>query len=543
MSSTKFVNRPLINIVLDGYGIGSHDETDAIYHAETPFMENLLNNFAHTKLATHGYYVGLPGESDLGGSEVGHLTMGAGQVVQQGPTIITNAIKSGSFFESPALIEAISVSRKGALHLIGLLSDGNVHSHISHFKAIIEEAARKGVKKCFVHALLDGRDVGIQSAELYSEPLEALFKTINAKNRGFEYRFLSAGGREVITMDRDNNWSKIEKGWRTHVDGNAGISFNSINEGIFHFRDKNPGLVDQDCPPFNIKGNDSAVKRIEDGDAVIFMNFRADRAIEFTEALTEIDFTGFDRIRVPSVYFASMMVYDEDRDLPKNRIMGSPVVDLPFGKRLHNYGLTQFRLAETQKYAHVTFFYNGGYRSPLDKSREHYYLIDSDKIDSFADAPAMKAIEIAEKAVELIRSGKYDFGLINIANTDMVGHTGDFEAAVSATETVDRALKIICAAINEVNGIALITADHGNADEMLIKNKRSGKIERSTKHSINLVPCILYDPKFNQEYTLKSKDGDAYPGLSMIAATNHILLGREIPEGLAPSLFEDESLL
>jgi 2,3-bisphosphoglycerate-independent phosphoglycerate mutase len=539
MSPKKFAGRLLLNIVLDGYGLGKKDKTNAIFQAKTPFMDSLLRRYAHTSLATHGHYVGLPGKNDLGGSEVGHLTMGAGEIIQQGPSIITKAIGDGSFFQRSALVEALTKAEDGALHLLGLLSDGNVHSHISHLIAVIEEAARRGVKKCYLHALLDGRDVGIQTANIYVEKIEALLNRLKQENRELDYRFVSAGGREVITMDRDKNWSKIERGWHTHINGESGSYFDSIEEGISYFRKRNSELIDQDCPPFNIKGKGGDVPQVKDGDVMIFMNFRADRAIEFTEALTNPDFSGFARGRVPDVHFVSMLVYDEDRNLPKNRIMGSPVVKLPFGRRLDSYGLTQFRLAETQKYAHVTFFYNGGYREPLNKEKEHYYLIESDKIDSFAQAPAMKALEIATKAVELVRSGRFDFGLINFANADMVGHTGDMEATIKAIEVVDQALKTICTAIREVNGLALITADHGNADEMLIFNKKKNKMERSTKHSTNLVPCVLYDPAYLGEYKFKEMDGDLFPGLAMIAATNHLLLGRDIPAELEPPLFED----
>ena len=530
--------RPVLNIVLDGFGMGRPDNSNAIYLAHTPFIEHLLKNYATTSLLTHGKHVGLPGEKDLGGSEVGHLTMGAGTIIAQGPTLISNAIQDGTFYRYPVLIEAIEHAKSGALHLLGLLSDGNVHSHIDHFIAVIQEAARQGVEKCYIHALLDGRDVGVQSADQYIEQIEALFTEILAEHPDWDYAFASGGGREAITMDRDKNWSKVEAGWKTHVLGQSGNNFSSATEAVLHFRGKKPGLVDQDCPPFNVLSQEGETRTINDGDAVIFMNFRADRALELTRAFVDEEFDGFSIAHRPRIYFASMMVYDEDNDIPENRIVQSPEVKNPFGKRILKLGLKQFRLAETQKYAHVTFFFNGGYRNPLDPDLEVYHLIPSDKIDSFAEKPEMKAREIAEKACELIRSGCFDFGLINFANADMVGHTGDMTAAVKAVEAVDAALKKICDTLEEVGGLALITADHGNADEMIITNTKTQKEEMSTKHSINPVPVVLFDPSFKGDYRFKELTEDRPLNLSMIAATNFILLGYPVPADINESLFQ-----
>ena len=529
--------KPLINIILDGFGIGKTDESNAIHLASTPFIDHLGKKYPNTSLLTHGKHVGLPGAKDLGGSEVGHLTIGAGNIISQGPTLITNAIKDGSFFQSPALLEALDNAKSGALHLLGLLSDGNVHSHIDHFIAVTKEAARQGIEKCYVHALLDGRDVGVQSAEIYVEQLEDVFQKILSEHPTWDYKITSGGGREVITMDRDKTWAKVEKGWNTHVLGQSGNYFANALAAINHFRQETPDLIDQDCPPFNIRNSKGEVTGIQDGDSVIFMNFRADRAIELTLALTEDEFSGFERVQRPDIYFASMMIYDEDHNVPENRILGNAHVENPFGKRILELGLDQFRLAETQKYAHVTFFFNGGYREPLDPNKETYYLIESDKIDSFALAPQMKAVEIAAKAVEFIYSGRFDFGLINFANADMVGHTGDMKAAIQAVEAVDAAVREICDAIKKVNGIAIVTADHGNADEMIITNNKTDRKEVSTKHSINPVPFFIYDPAYQGEYQLKKLSKDTILNLSMIAATNFILLGKNVPEDLNDSLF------
>lgn len=535
----RFKDRgPLLNIILDGYGLGRMDYTNAIFQASTPFIDKLRSSYAGTTLLTHGKNVGLPGEMDMGGSEVGHLTLGAGKVIPQGPTLIMNSIRDGSFFKLPVLNEAIEIAKEGALHLMGLLSDGNVHSHIDHFIAVIRDAAHKGVKRCYVHALMDGRDVGIQTADQYMETLENLFSEIHRDHPDYEYAFASGGGREAITMDRDNNWKKVEKGWKTHVEGKSGNVFSSAIEAVEHFRKKKPDLVDQDCPPFNIKNSKGDVPTINDGDSVIFMNFRADRAVEISRAFDEEGFSEFNIENRPDVYFAGMMVYDEDSNLPENRIIGSAEVKNPFGRRILNLGLKQFRLAETQKYAHVTFFFNGGYRNPLDPKLETYKLIDSDKIDSFADAPEMKAPEIADQAVAFLSEGTYDYGLINFANTDMVGHTGDMKAAIKAAETVDRAVEKICSELARIGGLAIIGADHGNADEMIVFNKKTGKEEISTKHSLNPVPYIVFDSEYRGDYKLKTRTEEQVLNLSMIAATNFILMGRDVPDDINESLFD-----
>ena len=531
-------NRLLVNIVLDGYGLGSQDYKDAVYQANTPFMDHLRATFANTMIYTHGLHVGLPGATDLGGSEVGHLTLGAGQIIAQGPTMISNAIADGSIFVQEQYREAIEKGKAGRLHLFGLLSDGNVHSHIDHFIAVIKDAAKNGVSKLYLHVLMDGRDVGIQSATDYTDPIEELFAKILKANPTFDYSFASAGGREIISMDRDQNWAKIAEGYKTHVLGNSGRVFGSMKEAIEFFRSENKDLIDQDMPPFNIKNAEGLVPRMEDGDVLLGMNFRADRASQFAKVMDDQSFTPFAMPDRPQVHFVGMSVYDEDTNLPKNVIMGSPEVKNPFGKRMLDLGYKQFRLAETQKFAHVTFFFNGGYRNPLDASQELYHLIESDKIQSFADAPKMKALEIAAKAEELILSGDYAYGLINFANADMVGHTGKMKEAIEAVETVDVALKRVIEAVKKAGGVAVITADHGNADEMLIKNKKTGGEEACTKHSINPVPLVVFDPNYKGDYKLQSLGGNNPLTLAQIAATNFILLGLEPPTDLDSPLFE-----
>ncbi|MBT3715462.1 MAG: 2,3-bisphosphoglycerate-independent phosphoglycerate mutase [Deltaproteobacteria bacterium] len=531
---------PLIHVVLDGWGVGAADETNAVNRANLPVISRLIRGCPYTQLWTHGKYVGLPNEKDMGGSEVGHMTMGAGMVMEQGPTLIQNLLQSGEFFENPVLSRIIQncVEHDTPLHLLGLLSNGNIHSHVDHTEAIIRHAFQSGIRRCYLHALLDGRDAGVQSALDFTEPFEKLFSELKGQRPGIDYAFASGGGREVITMDRDNNWKKIETGWRIHVQGQSENQFPSIRDAIEYFRKQNPEIIDQDIPGFVIIRNGEAVSRIEDQHALIFTNFRGDRATQFSRAFLADEFPYFERYRCPEVLFAGMTQYDQDNQIPPDYLVGTPVVEEPFGKRILELGLKQFRLSETQKFAHVTFFYNGGYREPLDPLKENYHFIASDKIPSFAERPAMKASGISKKAVEFINSGEYQYGLINFANADMVGHTGDFQATVRAVEAVDSALDNIVRAIDAVNGLLVITADHGNADEMLISNQ-NGTLEISAKHSLNPVPFLIYDPLYNGDYRLKPFGQEYNNNLSNIAATNFLLLGQAVPDDLAPSLFED----
>lgn len=538
--SQKFIGRgPLVNIILDGYGIGEATPSNAISQAHTPFLDHLIENYPNTCIKAHGRHVGLPGKTNLGGSEVGHMVMGAGRIVKQKPTKIKDSIADGSFFDSPVLKKAYQFAKNNhALHLIGLLSDGNVHSHINNFIAIIEGAEREGISHLYLHALLDGRDVGIQTADLYIRQVETLFQEVMERNPGFDYAIASAGGRELITMDRDKDWQKVELGWKTAVLGASGTYFNSALEGITHFRKEKPDIIDQSIPPFNIRKSDGKVPRIVDGDAVINVNFRGDRAIEITRAFVEEDFNEFEILHKPKVYFAGITCYDKDLNIPENFIVTDDTVKNPFGKRILELGLSQFRVAETQKFAHITFFFNGGYKTPLDDQKEKYFLIKSDPTDTFEDKPEMKAFEIAQTTIDCIRSGEYNFGLINFANADMVGHTGNLKAAIKAVEALDTVVQQICEVIKEVGGIAVITADHGNADEMTIINKDSNQDEVSAKHSINPVPFIIYDPQYKGEYKLKQLSETQDIGLSHIAATNFVLLGQAVPEDIYPSLFK-----
>ena len=406
-------SRFLVQIILDGYGIGKKDSSNAIFQAKTPYMDYLLKNYANTELFTHGQFVGLPDKNSLGSSEIGHSTIGAGKINFQIPSLIQKKIADGSFTKSPVLLKLFEHAKKSSLHLIGLLSDGNIHSHIYHLETIISEAAKNGVSRCYLHALLDGRDVAVQSALHYTKKIQTLFQKITRENPSFEYAFASAGGREYTTMDRAKNWYLVQRGWDAHVRGEAKFCFDSVKEGIEYFRQKNPRIVDQNIPVFNIRNSSNQKKdkqtakktvAMQDGDAVFFFNFRADRAAEFSSALEDKNFSEFPTPDRPKIYFAAMCVYNQDKNTPKNRLIEPLVKEKFFGEWLVEKKIKQFRLTETQKYPHVTFFYNGGYREPLDQKLETYHCIQSDNPEP--QMPQMKA----RQAIKFIKS--FSFGLI-----------------------------------------------------------------------------------------------------------------------------------
>lgn len=530
-------NKFLLQIILDGYGIGKENYTNAIFKAKKPYLDYLLKNYPQTRLNAHGEFVGLDQKTAMGGSEVGHSTIGAGRIIMQTSSLINQMIQNGQFQKSPTLVKLLKQAQKKSFHLIGLLSDGNVHSHINHLKELITVAAKNQVSKCYVHALLDGRDTPIQSALIYTEEIEQLFSKIKKQNPSYEYSFASGAGREYATMDRAKNWYLIERGWKAHVMGEAEFCFNSMTEAITHFRANKKTLIDQDLPTFNLKTKKGKTISIQDEAAVLFFNFRGDRAIELSQALEDPNFSEFSTPNKPKVFFAAMTVYDETNDKPKNRIIEPPVKKNFFGEKLVIKKKKQFRISETQKYPHITFFYNGGYHIPLEPKLETYHLIESDRPDSFANKPQMKALEITDQTMKFIQSQEYSFGLVNFPNPDMVGHTGDFEAVVKSIEVLDKCLQKICETVRKYGGIVIVTADHGNADEMIIKNS-AGEDEISTKHSLNPVPFIIFDNHFNQNYKLIKNSSKNQLGLSQIAATSLILLGEDPAEGWNQHLFQ-----
>ncbi|NOX65788.1 MAG: 2,3-bisphosphoglycerate-independent phosphoglycerate mutase [Chlorobi bacterium] len=524
---------PLLLVIMDGVGYGRRDDSDAVYLANTPTLDKLLESPLKAKLKAHGPAVGLPSDDDMGNSEVGHNAMGAGRIFDQGAKLVNKSIETGAIFESNSWGKVMDRShRGGTVHFIGLLSDGNVHSHIDQLFTMVKECAIRKVSKVRLHILLDGRDVGEKSALNYVRPTEELLKSISEET-GFDYKIASGGGRMITTMDRYNaDWSIVERGWKAHVLGDA-RHFKSAEEAIQTMYDEDPDITDQYLESFVIvNDNDKPVGTIRDGDAVIFFNFRGDRAIEISKAFEDEDLNEFDRVRVPKVFYTGIMEYDGDQHIPKHFLVEPPAIDRTLSQYLCAEGVTSFAVSETQKFGHVTYFWNGNKSGYIDERLEKYIEIPSDKIE-FDKAPRMKADKITDTTIELLESGKYKFGRINYPNGDMVGHTGNVEAAIIAVETVDDGLKKLLPVIEELGGIMLVTADHGNADEMF--TMKNGEKAVKTSHTLNPVPFVIYDPNYNGEYEMAEIE---QPGLTNIAGTILNLLGYQNVEDYEPSLIK-----
>jgi 2,3-bisphosphoglycerate-independent phosphoglycerate mutase len=524
---------PVLLVIMDGVGIGRHDDSDAVFLADTPTLDKLLKSKLYTELKAHGPAVGLPSEDDMGNSEVGHNALGAGRVFAQGAKLVNYSIETGHIFESDAWKTIVEKGASdGTVHFMGLLSDGNVHSNIKQLFALINNCSESNVKKVKLHILLDGRDVGERTAPDYVKPLEELLAKIS-EEKGYDYKIASGGGRMITTMDRYNaDWSVVKRGWDAHVLGKA-RKFKSAMEAVQTMYDEDPKSTDQYLEAFVVVDeNDKPVGTIEDGDAVVFFNFRGDRAIEISRAFEEKEFDKFDRERFPKVFYAGMMEYDGDLHIPSNYLVVPPAIDRTMSEYLCDAGVTSFAISETQKFGHVTYFWNGNRSGYINKDLETYVEVPSDKIQ-FDKAPKMKAVEITDKSIELLKSGKYQWGRINFANGDMVGHTGSVEAAIEAVETVDKSLARLLEVIDELGGIALITADHGNADEMFTEKKGVKSVK--TSHTLNPVPFIIYDPDYNGEYEMAE---GIKGGLTNIAGTILNLLGFENVEDYDQSLIK-----
>ena len=537
LSSSFEIKGPILTIVMDGYGLSANEVGNAITAARKPILERLFAKYPNTSLRAHGTAVGMPSDEDMGNSEVGHNAIGAGQVYNQGAALVADSISKGEIWKRDAWKEVVKGTANGTLHFIGLFSDGNVHSHIDHLKAMVAEAKKEGVKKVRVHTLLDGRDVPETSALEYVEPFEKFCSELS--DSAFDVCIASGGGRMKITMDRyEANWKMVEQGWQTHVLG-EGDKFESASVAIKALREKFPKTIDQDLPPFVIAKNNEPIGTIQDGDSVVFFNFRGDRAIEITQAFENANFNKFDRKRVPKVTYAGMLQYDGDLKLPNRFLVPPPAIQNTSGEWFSKSGIKQFACSETQKFGHVTYFWNGNRSGKFDG--ETYLEVPSDVIP-FEQRPWMKSAEIADAMIEALASKKHNFLRCNFANGDMVGHTGSFRAATMAIEAVDLALARVLPVVDALGGIALITADHGNADEMYEIDKKTkapaknadGSFKAKTAHTLNPVPFILYDNVTNGKLSLKNIPN---AGLSNIAATVANLLGFEKHESW------DESLL
>jgi 2,3-bisphosphoglycerate-independent phosphoglycerate mutase len=537
----------LVLLILDGVGLfrgrAEGYEGNAFDLAATPNLDRLFETApVFCRVKAHGTAVGLPSDSDMGNSEVGHNAMGAGRVFEQGARLVNQAIADRSLFEGAAWRELVDSvrGRSSTLHFIGLLSDGKVHSHVDHLEALIRQAAADGVRRLRVHALADGRDVEPVSFERYLRRLQLVLEEV--RGRGTDAAVASGGGRMRITMDRyEADWGMVERGWRTHVRG-EGRSFADPFEAVATLRRENPGIIDQDLPPFVISDAGGApVGRIADGDAVVFFNFRGDRAIEISRAFTEPGLTAFERGPLPEVLFAGMMEYDGDLKIPPRYLVNPPAISRTVSEYLVHNGISQLATAETQKFGHVTYFWNGNNSEPFDRALEAWVEVPSGGLP-FEQQPEMKAREVAQVVITDLETGGHRFIRANLANGDMVGHTGSLPAAVRAMEVVDECVGRIEAAARAAGATLIVTADHGNLEMMLevadlatgeLKLDPEGKPLVKTSHTLSPVPWCLTGIDAGG---FKADAAIPTPGLGNLAATLLLLLGFAAPSDYLPPL-------
>ncbi len=539
---------PVLLVIADGVGVAPPGPANAVTEAATPQLDSLTSSELSTQLAAHGPAVGLPSDDDMGNSEVGHNALGAGRVFAQGAKLVNHAIETGAIFDTPVWHDLMAAGRQGTLHFIGLHSDGNVHSHTAHLYAMLRAAAAAGVSSVAVHILLDGRDVPARSALTYIAATEAVLADINddpAASASRNFRIASGGGRMRITMDRYGaDWDMVARGYHTHTHG-AGRQFASAAEAVttLYAEADAAGLStgDQYLGEFVIVNNverrpssiDTApapVGVMHDGDAVILFNFRGDRSIEISRAYEEADFHEFDRGVAPNVLFAGMLQYDGDTLVPKRYLVNPPKIDRTISEFLCAEGVRSFAISETQKFGHVTYFWNGNRSGYIDESLETYVKIESDRVE-FDQTPAMKVREITAETIDLLRSGEYRFGRLNFPSGDMVGHTGNLPATIEAMNVIDECMRQLVEVIRELDGVLVYTADHGNADEMFTES--NGVRSPKTSHTLNPVPFAIFDPNYDGEYHMAELPG---AGLGNVAATLLNLLGFEPPDDYLPSL-------
>jgi 2,3-bisphosphoglycerate-independent phosphoglycerate mutase len=539
---------PLLVVVLDGWGEAPDADDNAIALADTPTMDGLKDGAPEhwRTVHAHGTYVGLPTDDDMGNSEVGHNALGAGQVIDQGARLVDKAVQSGDIFKHKGWEGLKPAFEKDTLHFIGLLSDGGVHSRYDQLLLCLQGAAKEGAKKLRVHALADGRDVQDGTSVDFIERLQNDLADIQKENEGCDARIASGGGRMRVTMDRyESDWEIVERGWKAHVLGEAEHTFKDALEGVKSLKgSKDDPVSDQWLEPYVIVGeDDKPVGAIEDGDSVLIFNFRADRVIELSKAFDEEDFDKFDRKRVPKVNFAGMMEYDGELHIPRNYLVPPPNIKNTSGEFLAHNDISTFACSESQKIGHVTFFWNGNRGGPFNKDLEKFKEIRSDTGIAFNKKPEMKAKEIAETGVEALKSGQYHQVRLNFPNGDMVGHTGDLKATITACTAVDKAVTTLLKAVEEVKGRFLITADHGNAETMLQKDKKGnvlkdkeGKPIPLSSHTLVPVPVAIGGPGLPGEAKLRQDLPDA--GLTNVTGAIVNLLGFQAPDHMEPSLLE-----
>lgn len=531
-------------IVLDGWGEANANQYNCIHVAETPTMDSFKQGAPDRwrLIRAHGKAVGLPTEDDMGNSEVGHNALGAGRIYAQGAKLVDLALASGKIYEGEGFKYVKESFETGTLHLIGLLSDGGVHSRLDQLQLLLKGSVEHGAKKIRVHILTDGRDVLDGSSVGFVETLEKDLAQLREK--GVDAQIASGGGRMYVTMDRyENDWDVVKRGWDAQVLGEAPHKFKSAVEAVKKLRGE-PNANDQYLPPFVIiDENGKAVGPIVDGDAVVTINFRADRMVMLAKALEYEDFDKFDRVRFPKIRYAGMLQYDGELKLPSRYLVSPPEIERTSGEYLVHNGVRTFACSETVKFGHVTFFWNGNRSGYFNPEMEEYVEIPSDIGITFNVQPKMKALEIAEKARDAILSRKFHQVRVNLPNGDMVGHTGDIEATVVACKAADEAVKMIIDAIEQVGGIYVVTADHGNAEDMVKRDKKgqplldkNGNIQILTSHTLEPVPIAIGGPGLAPSVRFR-KDLPT-GGLANVAATVMNLHGFEAPSDYEPTLIE-----
>ena len=531
--------KPVLVCILDGWGENPiEDEHNAVHVAKTPTMDALKarGSAYYRTVQAHGTAVGLPTDADMGNSEVGHNALGAGKVIAQGASLVDIALESKNMFSDAGWQYIKPAFANNTLHIIGLLSDGGVHSRTDQIFGMMRGAIADGCKKLRLHVLTDGRDVADGTCHEYMEKLIAELDSYAAQ--GCDAKVASGGGRMAVTMDRyEADWAMVERGWKAHVLGEAPNKFKCPKEALKEL--KKDGATDQYIAPFVIvDDDDKAVGTIQDDDAVVIANFRADRVVEISKAFEYADFDAFERVRFPKTKFVGLMQYDGDLKLPANYLVPPPLIERTSGEWLAKNGLKTFACSETQKFGHVTFFWNGNRSGYFNEDLETYVEIPSDNVP-FNQAPLMKAREITAAGKEALLSGKYDVVRVNYANPDMVGHTGDMGATVAAC---DACVKELLDLVEELGGMFLVTADHGNADDMVQRDKKGGPMEDKgtgallplTSHTLAPVPVAIGGPALPEG--IKFRDDLPKAGLANVTATYINLMGYEAPAEMEPSL-------
>ncbi|NHJ85265.1 MAG: 2,3-bisphosphoglycerate-independent phosphoglycerate mutase [Asgard group archaeon] len=539
---------PLLLIIMDGIGIGKNDDGNAVFLTKPKTLIDLSKDCQaknlYCQLKAHGPAVGLISENDMGNSEVGHNALGCGQIYDQGAKLVDSSLNSGDLFKTRLWNELTIkvIENKSTVHLIGLLSDGNVHSHINQLFRIIQGLALSNIQNVRIHILTDGRDVPANSALDYVRALEIRLEEINTKYKDQDYNYCiaSGGGRMYVTMDRyESNWKIVQRGWYAHVlgvvekeeltNGYKGY-YTSCEEAITHARKCFPDKNDQYLPPFVIVDKKhKPIGTIQDNDLVINFNFRGDRAIQISRAFEEKDFTEFDRKRYPKIDYVGLLEYDGDAHIPKKYLIPPPNIKNVLSDYCCTNDITSFAIAETHKFGHVTYFWNGNRSGYVCSDKEKYVKIESEPNEMIATNPLMKAREVCDKTIEALESGDYRFIRVNFANGDMVGHTGIVNAAIQAVSVVDESVDRLVQAVNKLSGITIITADHGNCEDMKLPDGKP-----KTAHSLNPVGFWIVDSKWSNEYQINNSLEE--PGLSNVAATILNLLGYEKPDLYRDSL-------